>query len=278
MQDSIIFSYIHNIIYSHVSSGIDRKTFLQEVSVMAYFRDNEHFAKIIGFSINEKVICMKYYRLGSLHRWIHRKEKTQIPPYSVDCVQFFSMDIGRALLAMHEAGFIHYDLKPQNVFLDTRKTGEVIEVYAVLADFGGAYVVDSPSLLVSAFELVEKKEATLRYAPPEIIRRFVHSCEGPRNWNSDQSKAVDVYSYGMVLFELLAREEPFDEVETVHELMASIDSECIPEINQETMSRIQKSKVLTEIYEIMRDCTTLDPEGRPKIQEVVNRLSRLTSA
>ena len=95
-------------------------------------------------------------------------------------------DICRALSALHQSGIVHLDVKPGNILVD--RDG----VYK-LADFGSSRDMDE----------IEKGDfpmGTLHYAAPELLTR--------RRMNNTQYDAIhaDIYSLGMVLYELLTWE------------------------------------------------------------------------
>ncbi len=89
-----------------------------------------------------------------------------------------------ALAAAHAAGIVHRDLKPANVLLDG---GE-----ARLADFGIARVAGESPATTSGMVM-----GTVGFMSPEVIRG---EAPGP---------ACDVYAAGVMLYELLAGEQPF---------------------------------------------------------------------
>lgn len=91
--------------------------------------------------------------------------------------------VADALDAAHAAGVIHCDVKPANVILDERGT-------AKLTDFGIARAARGPA----EHELI----ATPRYIAPERI-------EG-----KTPTAASDVYGLGLVAYELLAGQPPFE--------------------------------------------------------------------
>ena len=89
-----------------------------------------------------------------------------------------------ALAAAHAAGIVHRDLKPANVLLDG---GE-----ARLADFGIARVAGESPATTTGMVM-----GTVGFMSPEVIRG---EAPGP---------ACDVYAAGVMLYELLAGEQPF---------------------------------------------------------------------
>lgn len=106
------------------------------------------------------------------------------------------MQISAAVAAAHEAGIIHRDLKPANIFIVQR--AEVPAVVKVL-DFGIAKLAaesldeDEPMTLTQIGAMI----GTPRYMSPE-------QCDG-----AELTPAADVYSLGVILYEMLTGTVPF---------------------------------------------------------------------
>ncbi len=96
------------------------------------------------------------------------------------------IDLLLALDHVHELGVVHCDLKPENVFFHRDRDG----ITPKLLDFGVVRVLPRG-------EAAAKLGGTMRYASPEQIRG---EAVGPRS---------DVYSMGLVLYEMLAGLSPF---------------------------------------------------------------------
>ncbi len=102
----------------------------------------------------------------------------------------------------HRHMVIHRDLKPGNILIS--REGE-----AKLLDFGIARLLDDPEAR-SVSTTTAEPAMTLTYASPEQI-------EG-----DGLTAATDVYSLGVVLYELITGHRPFDDVESAHLLPQAI--------------------------------------------------------
>jgi len=112
-----------------------------------------------------------------------------------------------ALQAIHDAGFIHRDLKPENILVTEDGTAKVIDlglgrmVSALMAE------VHVSLSMVSASPL----EGTLAYMSPE------------QKWGGEVTPASDLYSFAVILFEMLTGELPRG-MTTVSQLVEDIST------------------------------------------------------
>ena len=136
--------------------------------------------------------------------------------------------IAAALDAAHEAGVIHCDVKPANVIVDQQGT-------AKLTDFGIARAARGPR----EHELI----GTARYIAPERI-------EGRA-----PTERSDVYSLGLVAYELLAGRPPNAEMETEDLLRVRLDGGS-PSL------RSARVGISEEIDRVVTKALARDPQGR----------------
>ncbi|WP_261570241.1 serine/threonine-protein kinase [Frankia gtarii] len=95
-----------------------------------------------------------------------------------------------ALDSVHAAGIVHRDVKPENILIDTSTPDRPI---VRLTDFGIARVINTPSRVSATGPI-----GTPLYMAPEL------------GTGAPPTPAADVYSAGVVLYELLAGSPPFD--------------------------------------------------------------------
>src|ERR1700730_11446165 len=136
-------------------------------------------------------MVMEYMEGGTLADYIAKTVRKGLFPPASDIVSLFTA-IGLALDYAHQKGMIHRDIKPENILLDkSRGTGKAPGV-PILTDFGIARLQGtSDSTLTRAWL------GTPRYLSPEQAES--HSID----------KRSDLYSLGIVLYEILTGITPF---------------------------------------------------------------------
>jgi eukaryotic-like serine/threonine-protein kinase len=138
-----------------------------------------------------------------------------------------------ALSAAHHAGLVHRDIKPENILLSH-------EGIVKVADFGLARAVESdPSATRTGLMM-----GTVAYCAPEQIIKG----------RADQRS--DVYSSGIVLFELLTGKPPYQGESAMNVAYQHVHSR-VPAPS----SRVKD--IPTEIDELVVSATDSDPSGRP---------------
>ncbi|WP_320067103.1 Stk1 family PASTA domain-containing Ser/Thr kinase [Micromonospora sp. RTGN7] len=102
-----------------------------------------------------------------------------------------------AIAAAHRAGVVHRDIKPENVLVAEAPTGGVanlVDSVVKVADFGLARAVEASAEEEPGNQLM----ATVAYVAPELVT------------DGRSDTRTDVYSAGIVLFEMLTGRVPYD--------------------------------------------------------------------
>ena len=114
-------------------------------------------------------------------------------PIDLTRVKIIARHIAEGLAEAHHHGFVHRDLKPGNVMIARRRSGEI----AKILDFGLVTITDSES---SQTRLTKTGHTvgTPAYMAPEQTR------------SSKVSPSADLYSLGVMLYEMITGHLPFD--------------------------------------------------------------------
>jgi tRNA A-37 threonylcarbamoyl transferase component Bud32/DNA-binding response OmpR family regulator len=156
------------------------KRFLQEYEIVQRIR-HPGVVRLydLGVSDQHAYLVMEYFRAGDLRR----RMRSPLPPR--DALRIAAA-IARALDGIHRAGVLHRDLKPGNVML--RDDGTL-----ALIDFG---------LAKDAALAMEVTDQGQIFGTPHYM--------SPEQGHGERSDArSDLYSLGVVLFEMLARAKPY---------------------------------------------------------------------
>ncbi len=125
-------------------------------------------------------IVMEYVEGRTLRQVISQRAPLS-PNEALDLIE----PVVRALAAAHEVGLVHCDVKPENVLISDRGVVKV-------ADFGLAKAVTGQTVTATQGLLI----GTVSYIPPELVT------------SGKATSRSDVYSTGVVLFELLTGRKP----------------------------------------------------------------------
>lgn len=140
--------------------------------------------------------------------------------------------ICRGLQAAHEQGIIHRDIKPQNVLIDPK--GEV-----KLMDFGIARMTESAEAMTAAGLII----GTPHYMSPEQVQ------------GKNVDSRSDVYSMGIMLYEMIAGARPFDSPSLTAILAAHLTQSARPLIEV-------RADAGDELNAIVLRCLNKEPRHR----------------
>ena len=157
-------------------------------------------------------------------------------------------DVTQAVAFIHAKGIIHRDLKPANILID--------EGRALLADFGIAKESENEGSLV----LTRQGEAlgTPIYMAPEALG------------NESVDRPADVYSLGVVLFEMLSGRPPFSG-RTLPELIANRLKSGPPHLAQ------VRPGIHPALAGLVEKMLQPDPHARPTAQKVSDDLAAISA-
>ena len=155
-------------------------------------------------------------------------------------------DIANGMAYLHKRGVLHRDIKPSNVLLDgTIQNGTFT---AKVSDFGVATTYEEADANRTA------ETGSYRWMSPEIIR------------HESYSLMADVYSFSILCWQLLTRENPFQDVSAL-EAAGKVALELArPPFPEGTPDAIR---------DLISTCWTEDPSLRLRFQDISMRLQEL---
>lgn len=179
--------------------------FLREGKDAANLSNHPHIVTTYDIGQVDSVyyIAMQYLPGPTLKELLQSREPYQHPLQIV-------MRIADALAYLHEKGYVHRDIKPANILFNEANE-------AVLADFGIAKAKDRHTQLTIAGAIV----GTAKYMSPEQARG-----------EAEVDGRSDLYSLGVVFYELLTRQPPFIADDPMALMLKHIES-VVPQLPPE---------------------------------------------
>jgi len=179
----------------------ERMFALQEASVLAQMSHPNIIRYTDTFIARERLyIVMEYAEAGDLWRIMY-KNPDGIEVWPEEIVLGFFLQMCLAVKFVHDRSILHRDIKPANCFLTK---GGILK----LGDFGIARVLERN-------QMARTQVGTPFYVAPEICHKLSYG------------KKADVWALGCVLFEMCAKEPPFNG-RSISEIQRKITSAPVP--------------------------------------------------
>ncbi|XP_042239490.1 mitogen-activated protein kinase kinase kinase 9-like isoform X9 [Homarus americanus] len=209
---------------------------------------HENIVALKGVCLVEPNLClvMEYARGGSLSRVLQQR-KAIGPSVLTD----WAIQIARGMNYLHNQApvrIIHRDLKSSNVLLSEIIDKNELQFKTLkITDFGLAREVSKTTRMSAA--------GTYAWMAPEVIK------------TSTFSKASDVWSYGVLLWELLTGESPYKGIDTLAIAYGVAMNKLRLHI---------PTTVPTNWRKLMEGCWELDPHARPTLEVILSKLDEIS--
>ncbi|XP_009146380.1 protein STRUBBELIG-RECEPTOR FAMILY 7 [Brassica rapa] len=229
--------------------------FTEIVSKIAHL-DHENVTKLDGYCSEhgQHLVIYEFHRNGSLHDFLHLSEDESKPLIWNPRVKI-ALGTARALEYLHEVcspSIVHKNIKSANILLDS-------ELNPHLSDSGLA------SFLPTANELLNQNDEG--YSAPEVSMSGQYSLQS------------DVYSFGIVMLELLTGRKPFDSTRSRSEQSLVRwatpqlhDIDALSKMVDPALKGLYPVKSLSRFADVIALCVQPEPEFRPPMSEVVQAL------
>lgn len=215
----------------------DESAFATEISNLKELGSHEHIMSIIKhFETPRAATIFPLAENGDL------ASKYRERALSCSMVIKYGMEIALGLIHIHSHGIAHLDIKSENILIDRNDR-------AMITDFGLSMKYNGND------KIIEGRGTTMFIAPEGF--------EG-KGRRSDASK-MDVYAFGMVIYELLAGRLPYESLHKddlnrfVAEVMDKVITGQTPDIDP---------RWSTSLVSVMRRCWASRPNDRPSMNEV----------
>ncbi|CAN1263459.1 G-type lectin S-receptor-like serine/threonine-protein kinase LECRK2 [Linum perenne] len=235
------------------------KEFKNEVSVIGQTH-HKNLVRLIGYCEEGKdrqLLVYEFLSNGTLADYLFREVK----PSWGKRIQI-ALGISRGILYLHEecsTQVIHCDIKPQNILLDDHYTARI-------SDFGLAKL-----LVLNQSQTQTAIRGTKGYVAPEWFR------------NSPVTVKVDVYSFGVLLLEIIscrrsvdANESSMDRAILTYWAYDRYSEGAIGDIVEYDMEAMSDGEKLEKYVKIAIWCIQEDPSVRPTMKQVWQMLEGLT--
>ncbi|KAJ7539028.1 hypothetical protein O6H91_11G085800 [Diphasiastrum complanatum] len=221
-----------------------RSKFAREVAMLSKVQ-HKNLVKFIGACEEPMALVTELLTGQSLRKYLLKLRPKRL---DTPCAVSFAIDIAQAMDCLHANGIIHRDLKPDNLLL----TGDHKTVK--LVDFGLAREE-------TLTEMMTAETGTYRWMAPELYSTVTLRHGEKKHYN----QKVDVYSFAIVLWELLTNRMPFEGMSNLQAAYAAAFKNVRPTVVAEDIPE--------ELVFILQCCWADDPSVRPNFAQVVRMLT-----
>jgi len=204
--------------------------YVREIKILADCR-HLFLLRLIGFTTEPPfLIVTPFITNGSLFDYLLPNSRK--PPLSPTNKTLIAMGVAYGMMKLHEKGIIHRDLKSPNILLDDR-------LLPYICDFGIARESSQDAQLT-------KDIGTINWMAPEQMESHTYT------------NKVDVYSYGMILYEMISHKIPFEGMKPVKIAKIVLSDGLRPPI----------PKGEKDIKKLIETCWRSDPTNRPTFEGI----------
>jgi len=209
--------------------------FLREVANL----QKTHHPNVVlfmGACVNPPCIVTEFMAGGTLYDVLH------VNHVKLDIWIFlkFALDIAQGMTHLHSLNILHRDLTSKNILLDEFQNVKI-------SDFGLSREVEVEMTLAGI--------CNPRWRPPEITRGI-----------TTYDGKVDVYSYGLVLFEMISGKIPFEKLDSVTAAARAAYEDLRPAIDEAWPPLVRS---------LICRCWAANPDERPTFSDILDEIRKI---
>ncbi|XP_066271023.1 uncharacterized protein [Branchiostoma lanceolatum] len=215
-----------------------------ETSILKRAIQSDHVINLLGSCLEPHVsIVMPYMKNGSLASLLQRVDV----PWALRWRMAHEISLGMTFLHRQIPQILHCNLTAENVLLDD-------EFHVKISGFGSTALMLQTGTSMPVFTPI--------HASPEVL-------ENSSNEYFVLTTKVDVYSFGVLLWEIMTREKPYEGIEDVVALIYRVVTKGLrPDMTQVPKDSPEEDTV----SQLMQKCWSQLPEDRPSFDDCEEHL------
>ncbi|XP_076808714.1 uncharacterized protein LOC143451850 isoform X2 [Clavelina lepadiformis] len=221
---------------------------------------------------NYTAVIMEYIDGGNLEDLLYGFNDVKEIPWLLRFRIYFETADG--VWYMHygdtQKSFIHCDLKSQNVLLTSDLTVKI-------ADFGGVNITKRTGAATLSLNVAPSTQHSELYTAPELLKNYSDS-------SLERKPSMDVYSFGMIGYEIITRKRVYHGAKSpgiVPNLIRSLglrpDQKLLDLAESKLLNNQEDFHIFKCMKSIVTQCWDKNPEKRPNMQEVLEKISKQMS-
>ncbi|KAJ8752215.1 hypothetical protein K2173_003823 [Erythroxylum novogranatense] len=237
--------------------------------------------KAYHYSDDEKLLVSDFVRNGSLYSALHGEPSNALTQLPWATRLKIAQGAARGLMYIHEYSprkYVHGNLKSTKILLDD-------ELHPYISGFGLSRLFSSSTKLTTSVSKRQNANQTI------VASTMGLTISAPSNFYLAPEARVsgckftqkcDVYSFGIILMELLTGRLPDDGSENDGKGLESLVRKVFRDerplsqiIDRALLSEVHAKKQVLAMFHIALNCTEIDPEMRPRMKTVSESLDRI---
>uniref|UniRef100_A0A6N2ND53 Protein kinase domain-containing protein n=1 Tax=Salix viminalis TaxID=40686 RepID=A0A6N2ND53_SALVM len=240
------------------NSKANGQDFINEVATIGRIH-HVNVVQLIGFTVegSKRALIYEFMPNGSLERYIFSRQGCV--PLSIEKLYKISLGVARGIEYLHQGcdmQILHFDIKPHNILLDEKFIPKI-------SDFGLAklYPTNNNTVPLTA------ARGTIGYMAPELFYKNIGGV----------SYKADVYSYGMLLMEMVGRRKNLNALAD-HSSQIYFPSWVYDQVSEGKDIEVQEDamehekKTTKKMIIVALWCIQLKPSDRPSMHKVIEML------
>ncbi|KAM5158194.1 receptor-interacting serine/threonine-protein kinase 2 [Mantella aurantiaca] len=221
----------------------DRSKIFKEAEILHKARFS-YILPVLGICYEEENIGIvtEYMTNGSLNQLLHEENPSPEIVWPLRFRILYEIALGVNFLHNLTPPLLHHDLKTPNILLDS-------EFHVKIADFG----LSKWRMLSQSFSDHKPAGGTIIYMPPEMYEPNVNTGRG--------SVKHDMYSYAIIMWEVLSRKQPYEGATTPMQIMFSVANGNRPDISEESLPADMPHRDV--FISLMQSGWACNPNDRP---------------